>query len=111
MESDGRSGAPSRMRVLLLSLVVPLLFLALALATLKDYGETWDEQFDLNIGRYYYSDWKNEGVKGLERFIPLQRNYGPFYDVVIVATRDLVVNKLKIDRRTRSPRTISRSSS
>ena len=96
MESDRRSGAPSRRRVLLLSLVVPLLFLATALATLKDYGETWDEQFDLNIGRYYYNDWKNEGVKGLERFIPLQRNYGPFYDVVIVASRDLVVNKLKI---------------
>ena len=90
------TGTLSPRRVLLVSLVVPLLFLAVGLATLKDFGETWDEQFDQNIGRYYYNDWKNEGVKGLERFIPLQRNYGPFYDVVIVATRDLVVNKLKL---------------
>jgi hypothetical protein len=101
VESEGRSGglssgALSPNRVFLVSLVVPLLFLAIALATLKDYGETWDEQFDQNIGRYYYNDWKSEGAKGLERFIPLQRNYGPFYDVVIVATRDLVVNKLKL---------------
>jgi hypothetical protein len=82
-------------RLFALSLVVPLLFLAVALATLGDYGETWDEQFDQNIGRYYWNDWSTQGVKGLERFIPLQRNYGPFFDVLDVALHELVFTKLK----------------
>ena len=82
-------------RVRLLGLLVPALFFAVSLATLRDYGETWDEQFDQNIGRFYWNDWSREGLKGLERFIPLQRNYGPFYDIVIVATQDLVANRLK----------------
>jgi hypothetical protein len=85
---------PRPRRYLALSLVVPLLFLAVAFATLKDYGETWDEQFDQNIGRFYYNDWSKEGVKGLERFIPLQRNYGPLFDVIDVATYDLLSRKL-----------------
>lgn len=79
----------------LLGAIVPLVFLAISLATLHDYGETWDEQFDQNIGRFYWHDWSKEGLKGLERFIPLQRNYGPFFDIAIVATHDLVVDKLK----------------
>lgn len=84
----------ARRRLFALSLVVPLVFLAVALATLKDYGETWDEQFDQDIGRFYWNDWGTEGVKGLERFIPLQRNYGPFFDVLDVATHELVSTKL-----------------
>lgn len=84
-----------RRRLFALSLAVPLLFLAVALATLGDYGETWDEQFDQNIGRYYWNDWSTQGVQGLERFIPLQRNYGPFFDVLDVATHELVFTKLK----------------
>lgn len=90
--------APARgesRRLFALSLAVPLLFLAVALATLPDYGETWDEQFDQNIGRYYWNDWATQGVQGLERFIPLQRNYGPFFDVLDVATHELVFTKLK----------------
>ncbi|HVO50995.1 MAG TPA: glycosyltransferase family 39 protein [Thermoanaerobaculia bacterium] len=77
-----------------LGAIVPLVFLAVSLVTLPDYGETWDEQFDQNIGRFYAHDWSKEGLKGLERFIPLQRNYGPFFDVVIVETHDLVVGRL-----------------
>lgn len=87
-------GRRARWRLFALSLAVPLLFLAVALATLHDYGETWDEQFDQNIGRYYWNDWGTQGVKGLERFIPLQRNYGPFFDVLDVATHTLVFTKL-----------------
>jgi hypothetical protein len=77
-----------------LGAVVPLVFLAVSLLTLHDYGETWDEQFDQNIGRFYAHDWSKEGLKGLERFIPLQRNYGPFFDVAIVETHDLVAGRL-----------------
>ncbi|HEX7579065.1 MAG TPA: glycosyltransferase family 39 protein, partial [Thermoanaerobaculia bacterium] len=78
----------------LLGGIIPLVFLAVSLATLHDYGETWDEQFDQNIGRFYAHDWSKEGLKGLERFIPLQRNYGPFFDVAIVETHDLVAGRL-----------------
>lgn len=85
----------AKRKLLALSLAVPLLFLAVSLATLHDYGETWDEQFDQDIGRFYWNDWGTQGVKGLERFIPLQRNYGPLFDVVDVATYDLVGKKLK----------------
>ena len=92
------AGAPesrrTRLRLFALSLVVPLLFLAVAFATLKDYGETWDEQFDQDIGRFYWNDWATQGVKGLDRFIPLQRNYGPLFDVLDVATYDLLSRKL-----------------
>lgn len=77
-----------------LGAVVPLVFLAVSLLTLPDYGETWDEQFDQNIGRFYVHDWPKEGLKGLERFIPLQRNYGPFFDIAIVETHDLLVGRL-----------------
>jgi hypothetical protein len=79
----------------LLGAIVPLVFLAVSLATLHDYGETWDEQFDQNIGRFYWHEWSKEGLKGLERFISLQRNYGPFFDIVIVATHDIVADRLK----------------
>jgi Dolichyl-phosphate-mannose-protein mannosyltransferase/PA14 domain len=79
-----------------LSLAVPLVFFAVGLSTLEDYAETWDEQFDLDIGRFYCNEWKTSGFEGLtRRFIPLQRNYGPFFDVVIVATHDLLHDKLK----------------
>jgi hypothetical protein len=81
----------------LLSLVVPVLFLVVGLATLRDYGETGDEQFDLDIGRFYYHDWASQGREGLERrIVPLQRNYGPLFDVVAVAGQDVINNKLKL---------------
>ncbi len=93
--ADPAAARREKRRLLALSLVVPLVFLAVSLATLHDYGETWDEQFDQDIGRFYFNDWGTQGVKGLERFIPLQRNYGPLFDVVDVATYDLVGKKLK----------------
>ncbi len=92
------SGAGERIRkaAWILALLVPVVFFVVGLATLKSVPETWDEQFDQDIGRFYAHDWGREGVPGLERrFIPLQRNYGPFFDVVIVATRDLVSGRWK----------------
>jgi hypothetical protein len=84
-------------RVLLLSLVVPVVFLVAGIATRNDVGETWDEQFDQDIGRFYVHSWPEKGVKGLEeRFIPLQRNYGPFFDVLIVRGHELLHDKLKL---------------
>ena len=90
--------APERVRKIawILALLVPVVFFAVGLATLKSVPETWDEQFDQDIGRFYVHDWGRLGVEGLkQRFIPLQRNYGPFFDIVIVATRDLVSGKMK----------------
>lgn len=88
--------------VLLLSLIVPLVFLAVGIMTRNDWAETWDEQFDQDIGRFYVKDWPEKGVSGLEkRFIPLQRNYGPFFDIVIERCHLLLHDKLQIvkDRR------------
>ena len=86
-----------RRRLLLLSLAVPLAFLLVGAATLNDYGETWDEQFDQDIGRFYLHEWGNRGAAGLEeRFIPMQRNYGPLFDVIVVAGHTLVHDRLKL---------------
>lgn len=78
----------------ILGLIIPLLFLTVSLYTINDYGETTDEKFDQHIGEFYYNDWNKKGIKGLEeRFIPLQRNYGPFFDVIVVASNDLLHKK------------------
>jgi len=84
-------------RLWVMSLVVPITFLAVGIHTRDDFGETWDEQFDQDIGRFYLNDWKKTGVEGLRsRFIPLQRNYGPFFDVVVVAGHELLHQRLGI---------------
>jgi hypothetical protein len=84
-------------RLWLVSLVVPVVFLAVGLHTRNDFGETWDEQFDQDIGRFYLNDWAKTGIEGLRsRFIPLQRNYGPFFDVVVVAAHQLLHQRLGI---------------
>jgi hypothetical protein len=95
-EAEG-TRLPSRRRLLLLSLAVPVAFLLVGLVTLNDYGETWDEQFDQDIGRYYVNDWGTRGAAGLEaRFIPMQRNYGPLFDVIVVTGRTLFHDRLKL---------------
>ncbi|OGK13086.1 hypothetical protein A2859_01235 [Candidatus Roizmanbacteria bacterium RIFCSPHIGHO2_01_FULL_37_16b] len=82
------------LKILLISLVIPILFFTISILTMNDYGETTDEKFDQHIGEFYYNNWAKKGVKGLEeRFIPLQRNYGPFFDVIVVAANDLLNKK------------------
>src|SRR3989337_3635093 len=82
---------------LLISLIIPLLFFSLSIFTMNDYGETTDEKFDQHIGEFYYFDWAKKGVKGLEeRFIALQRNYGPFFDYIVVASNDILHKKFNI---------------
>ena len=87
---------------LLLSLLVPVAFLIVGLWVRSDFGETWDEQFDQDIGRFYVHDWPTKGAVGLEqRFIPLQRNYGPFFDIAIERTHILLHDKWKVEKDTR----------
>src|SRR3989338_5103108 len=82
---------------LLLSLIIPLLFFSISIFTMNDYGETTDEKFDQHIGEFYYFDWAKKGVKGLEeRFIPLQRNYGPFFDFIVVASNYILHKKFNL---------------
>ena len=82
---------------LLISLIIPLLFFSISIFTMNDYGETTDEKFDQHIGEFYYNDWAKKGVKGLEeRFIPLQRNYGPFFDYIVVASNDILHKKFNL---------------
>jgi len=81
----------------LLSLIIPIVFFSVGIATVNDYGETTDEKFDQHIGEYYYYQWGEKGLEGLrERFIPLQRNYGPFFDIIAVASNDILHKKLGI---------------
>lgn len=90
-----------RRSVLLLSLVAPIAFFVAGILTRNDWGETWDEQFDQDIGRFYVHDWPQKGVTGLEqRFIPLQRNYGPFFDILIEHSHILLYDKLKLVKST-----------
>ncbi len=78
-----------------LSLIVPLAFLIAGVAVRDSVPETWDEQFDQDIGRFYLNDWSSQGAEGLERrFIPLQRNYGPAFDVVVVGVHRLLHDRL-----------------
>lgn len=80
-----------------LSLVIPLVFFLLGLLAINDYGETNDEKFDQHIGQYYYYKWSESGIEGLEkRFIPVQRNYGPFFNVISVASHDYLHRRLNI---------------
>lgn len=88
----GRRGA---LAVFALSALVPLLFLVAGVAVRDSVPETWDEQFDQDIGRFYLSEWRTQGAAGLERrFIPLQRNYGPGFDVVVVGVHRLLHDRL-----------------
>lgn len=81
----------------LLSLIIPIVFFSIGIATMNDYGETTDEKFDQHIGEFYYYNWGRKGIEGLkERFIPLQRNYGPFFDIITVASNDILYKKFGI---------------
>jgi hypothetical protein len=92
----------SARRRLLLSLLIPVAFLIVGLSIRNDFGETWDEQFDQDIGRFYVHDWPTKGLAGLEqRFMSSQRNYGPFFDVVIERAHLLLKDKLKLEKDTR----------
>lgn len=87
----------SRALSLLISLIVPVGFFLIGLANINDYGETTDEKFDQHIGEFYYYNWKQDGLPGLEqRFRELQRNYGPFFDVIAVASHDYFHKKWQI---------------
>ncbi len=78
-----------------LSLVVPMAFLVVGVLVRDSIPETWDEQFDQDIGRFYLNDWPSQGIAGLKRrFIPLQRNYGPAFDVVVVGVHRLLHDRL-----------------
>lgn len=82
---------------LLIGLIIPIIFFFVGISVMNDYGETTDEKFDQHIGEFYYYDWDTKGIKGLvERFIPLQRNYGPFFDIITVASNDILYKKLGI---------------
>lgn|GEM_PF-2333719 len=82
-------GGRASWRVWLLSLAVPLLFGAVGVAVRDSVPETWDEQFDQDIGRFYLHRWRDGGVRALEeRFIPLQRHYGPAFALVVVWTHE-----------------------
>lgn len=90
-------GVPRRGAFLgfVLSLIVPLAFLIAGVAVRDTVPETWDEQFDQDIGRFYLGEWRTQGAAGLERrFIPLQRNYGPAFDVVVVGVHRLLHDRL-----------------
>lgn len=87
----------SKLIKLLVFLVVPLIFFFVSLLTINDYGETTDEKFDQHIGEFYYYDWSKKEYDGLiKRFIPLQRNYGPLFDTIVVASNDILHKKLNI---------------
>ena len=89
-----RARNPNGGKLLLLSLVIPVAFAAFGVAARSGYGETWDEQFDQDIGRFYLDQWEKTGVKGLEdRFIPLQRHYGPLFDILDVRAARLLLEK------------------
>ncbi len=84
-----------RLRWFALSLVVPVAFLVVGVAVRDSVPETWDEQFDQDIGRFYLDHWSSQGAEGLERrFIPLQRHYGPAFNVVVVAVHRLLHDRL-----------------
>lgn len=92
--SHASRGEP-RWRLWLLSLVVPVAFGVVGVAVRDSVPETWDEQFDQDIGRFYYHAWRDGGVAALEaRFIPLQRHYGPAFAVVVVALHELLHRRL-----------------
>ena len=55
------------LKILLISLVIPILFFTISILTMNDYGETTDEKFDQHIGEFYYNNWAKKGVKGLKR--------------------------------------------
>lgn len=79
-----------------LSLLVPVLFAVVGVAIRDSVPETWDEQFDQDIGRFYLHQWSKGGVEALERrFIPLQRHYGPAFNIVVVALHELLHDRLR----------------
>lgn len=75
-------------------LLVPFAFFLLSLHNLYDYGETSDEAYDKAIGHFYYDDFPKTGLANIEsRLDPLQRNYGPLWDLVAVWSGDILKNK------------------
>ena len=80
-----------------LVILITSIFLIVGFFNINDYWETTDEKFDQHIGQFYYSEWAKTGKDGLEkRFIPLQRNYGPFFDYIVVASHDFFYNKTQL---------------
>jgi hypothetical protein len=84
----------SRAGWLCLVLFVPAAFFVVGFLTRADYGETYDEDFDKSIGRYYYFEYPEKGVAGLSGSLgPLKMNYGPLFSTLAVATTDVLIAK------------------
>lgn len=80
------------------SLFIPIVFLTVSLYNITDYGETFDEFPDREIGEFYYHQWPSQGYDGIiKRFAELQRNYAPLFDVFVVATHEFVTKTLGIN--------------
>lgn len=75
--------------------IIPLLFLGISIYTMNDYGETTDEKASQISGGYYYYQWgKQESVEDyMQSFSVKDRNYGPLFDTLSVASHDLLNQK------------------
>lgn len=76
--------------------ICSITFFLIGLLTRNDYCETTDEKFDQHIGEFYYYHWSEKGIDGLhQRFGTLQKNYGPLFDTIVVASHDILHNRQK----------------
>ncbi len=91
-------GRRARLAALLAGLcLVPAAFFGLGLLTIHDYGQTSDEDYDVSIGRFYYEEFPKTGLANLDaRLDPLQRHYGPFWDVVAVWAEDVLCDRRQV---------------
>jgi 4-amino-4-deoxy-L-arabinose transferase-like glycosyltransferase len=78
-------------------IAIALLFLAIGLFTLNDYGVTWDEPWHYNTGEIYYNYlFKGEALnlEGLDN--AELRFYGPFNDIVGSISHHIFTEKLEL---------------
>lgn len=80
-------------RLVLYSLIVPVIFLSVNLFTIYDYGETIDETFTYRRGRIARLLWQGNDRNFVTTLTPQRRNYGPLFDYLVVLSRQYLGQK------------------
>lgn len=73
-------------KFLLLSLLIPSVFLIFGFCTLEDYGETFDEYSVVTRGEAYFYGYPEKGLAAIEELPIVYRAYGPVFSYLVVAS-------------------------
>lgn len=76
---------PISLSIVLLSLVVPVVFALIGIATLADYSETFDEFSVRDRGEAYFYGYSRDGIDAILNLTDINKNHPPLFSTFATA--------------------------